>query len=117
MSILPAFREHIRLRAEDRPGVYRMTGCEGDIPYVEKSVRTRSRILSYFNAWAGDKPDLLMRETRAVEWEYVPNEFAALLREMRLIQRIGRATTCSTSAVPPTASSSSPGSSRPAWPR
>ena len=87
MSILPALREHIRLQAEDRPGVYRMIGGDGDVLYVGKSVRVRSRVLSYFNAERGEKAASILGEARAVEWEYVPNEFAALLREMRLIQR------------------------------
>jgi excinuclease ABC subunit C len=87
VSFLPALREHVRLVAEDRPGVYRMLDGSGDVLYVGKSVRVRARVLSYFNAPEGDKPELLMREARAVEWEYVPNEFEALLKEMRLIQR------------------------------
>ena len=86
-SHLPALRAHVRLRAEDRPGIYRMLGADGAVIYVGKSVRVRARVLSYFNAPEGDKAELLMREARAVEWEYVPNEFAALLGEMRLIQR------------------------------
>jgi excinuclease ABC subunit C len=87
MSVLPALREHVRLRAEDRPGVYRMIDQNGDILYVGKSVRVRSRVLSYFNAVPGEKPESIMRQARAVEWEYAPNEFAALLSEMRMIQR------------------------------
>ena len=87
MSFLPSLREHIRLKAEDRPGVYRMVDGSGDVIYVGKSVHVRTRVLSYFNAAPGEKPELLMRATRAVEWEYVPNEFEALLKEMRLIQR------------------------------
>lgn len=87
MSFLPALREHIRLEAEDRPGVYRMLDGNGDVLYVGKSVRVRTRVLSYFNAEEGKKPELLMREACAVEWEYVPNEFEALLKELRLIQR------------------------------
>ncbi|MSR36204.1 MAG: nuclease [Gemmatimonadetes bacterium] len=87
MSFLPALREHIRLKAEDRPGVYRMLDGNGDVLYVGKSVRVRSRVLSYFTAAEGEKGELLMRETRAVEWKYVPNEFEALLTELRLIQR------------------------------
>ena len=87
MSLLPALREHVRLRAEDRPGVYRMIDGNGDVLYVGKSVRVRSRVLSYFNAPRGEKPDSIIRQARAVEWEYAPNEFAALLSEMRLIQR------------------------------
>ena len=87
MSVLPALREHVRLRAENRPGVYRMFDQNGDVLYVGKSVRVRSRVLSYFNAPRGEKLDSIMRQARAVEWEYAPNEFAALLSEMRLIQR------------------------------
>lgn len=87
MSFLPALRERVRLEAEDRPGVYRMTDGNGDVLYVGKSVRVRARVLSYFNAPEGEKAELLMREARAVEWEYVPNEFEALLKELRLIQR------------------------------
>ena len=87
MSVLPALREHVRLRAEDRPGVYRMIDENGDVLYVGKSVRLRTRVLSYFNAPRGEKPESIMGQARAVEWEYVPNEFAALLSEMRLIQR------------------------------
>src|SRR5688500_968791 len=87
MSFLPALREHVRAKAEDRPGVYRMLDGNGDVLYVGKSVRVRTRVLSYFNAEKDEKPELLMREARAVEWEYVPNEFEALLKEMRLIQR------------------------------
>ena len=79
MSVLPALREHVRLRAEDRPGVYRMIDQNGDVLYVGKSVRVRSRVLSYFNALPGEKPESIMRQARAVEWEYAPNEFAALL--------------------------------------
>jgi excinuclease ABC subunit C len=87
MSFLVALREQIRLAAEDRPGIYRMLGEDRAVIYVGKSVRVRARLFSYFNAPAGEKPELLLRETRAIEWEYVPNEFAALLGEMRLIQR------------------------------
>src|SRR5688572_27003580 len=87
LPTLAALREQVRLRAEDRPGIYRMLDAAGAVLYVGKSVRVRTRLLSYFNAVEGEKAELLMREARAVEWEYVPNEFAALLGEMRLIQR------------------------------
>ena len=66
MSVLPALREHVRLRAENRPGVYRMIDQNGDVLYVGKSVRVRSRVLSYFNAPRGEKPDSIMRQARAV---------------------------------------------------
>ena len=82
MSLLPALREHVRLKAEDRPGIYRMLDGNGGVIYVGKSVRVRTRVLSYFNAPEGEKAELLMREARAIEWEYVPNEFEALLKEI-----------------------------------
>ncbi|MBW3535550.1 MAG: GIY-YIG nuclease family protein [Gemmatimonadetes bacterium] len=82
-----ALRAHVRSHAEDRPGVYRMYGEGGRLLYVGKSVRVRSRILSYFSAPRGEKAAELIREARRVAWEYVPNEFEALVREMKLIQR------------------------------
>jgi len=82
-----ALKERVRLQAEDRPGIYRMLDENGSVLYVGKSVRVRSRVLSYFQATDGKKAQRLMRETRSLEWEYTPNEFAALLDEMRLIQR------------------------------
>ena len=42
MTFLPALREHVRLRAEDRPGIYRMLDAEGGAIYVGKSVRVRT---------------------------------------------------------------------------
>lgn len=86
-SLLPTLREHVRTHAENRPGVYRMLGPAEEPLYVGKSVRVRTRLLSYFRAERGGKPWEMIRETARIEWEYVPNEFGALLREMRLIQR------------------------------
>lgn len=82
----PTLREHVRARAENRPGVYRMFGPDGRILYVGKSVRIRSRLLSYFRAPRGDKAWELIKESTRIEWEYIPNEFAALVREMKQIQ-------------------------------
>ena len=50
-----------------------------------RSVRVRSRLLSYFRA-ADGKTGRLVREAADVAWEYLPNEFAAVFREMRLIR-------------------------------
>ncbi|MCA9739369.1 MAG: nuclease [Gemmatimonadota bacterium] len=87
VSNVEALRESVRGRAENRPGVYRMVGGGGDVLYVGKSIRVRTRLLSYFRAQKGDKAFDLMRETASIEWDYIPNEFGALVREMRLIQR------------------------------
>ena len=83
----PALRAHVASHAEDRPGVYRMYDRDGALIYVGKSVRVRSRVLSYFSAPPGEKAAELIREARRVAWDYVPNEFEALVREMKLIQR------------------------------
>lgn len=87
MHANPTLKEHVRAQAENRPGVYRMFGPGDELLYVGKSVHVRTRLLSYFRAARGDKAWELIRETSRVAWEYIPNEFAALIREMKLIQR------------------------------
>jgi excinuclease ABC subunit C len=44
-------------------------------------------MLSYFRAPPGEKAAELVAEAGQAEWEYVPDEFGALIREMRLIHR------------------------------
>ena len=83
----PTLREHIRIQAENRPGVYRMFGPGDELLYVGKSVHVRTRVLSYFRASKGEKAWELIRETARIEWDYIPNEFSALVREMKLIQQ------------------------------
>lgn len=78
-------RDDVRTRAEDRPGVYRWLAGDGRVLYVGRSVRVRSRLLSYFRA-ADGKTGRLVREAADVAWEYLPSEFAAVFREMRLIR-------------------------------
>ncbi|MGH7467559.1 MAG: GIY-YIG nuclease family protein [Longimicrobiales bacterium] len=82
-----ALRDHVRELAQDRPGVYRMIGPDGNVVYVGKSVRLRTRLLSYFRADRADKATDIISATRQIEWEYVPSEFASLLLELQLIQR------------------------------
>lgn len=83
-----ALRAKVRARAENRPGLYRMLDADGAVLYVGKSVRLRSRLLSYFRAPRGEKPAELLSATRSLSWSYVPNEFHALIRELRLIKRL-----------------------------
>ena len=74
--------------AADRPGIYRMLSADGEVLYVGKSKRVRSRLLSYFRcAYPGDKGARILRSAESIEWEYTPSEFAALLQELRLIKR------------------------------
>jgi excinuclease ABC subunit C len=82
----PSLREHVRAHAENRPGVYRLQDRDGRILYVGKSVRVRARLLSYFRSKEGEKAAELMKEAESADWEYVPDEFGALIRELRLIQ-------------------------------
>jgi excinuclease ABC subunit C len=82
----PTLREHIRARVENRPGIYRMIGPDEELLYVGKSVRVRTRVLSYFRANKGEKAWELIRGTQRIEWEYIPNEFYSLVQEMKLIQ-------------------------------
>ena len=82
-----ALREYVRTHAENRPGVYQMLGADGDPLYVGKSIQVRTRLLSYFRAPPEEKATKLILETGRIQWEYIPNEFSTLVREMKLIQR------------------------------
>jgi excinuclease ABC subunit C len=80
-------REVVRRSARNVPGVYRMLGVRGDVLYVGKSRQVRTRLLSYFRLpWPEHRHARLLRETAHIEWEESPSEFAALLRETRLIR-------------------------------
>lgn len=80
-------RELVRRNAQNVPGVYRMIGARGDVLYVGKSRKLRTRLLSYFRLpWPEHRHARMLRETANIEWEATPNEFAALLREARLIR-------------------------------
>jgi excinuclease ABC subunit C len=81
-------RESVRAGADDRPGVYRMMSPGGEIIYVGKSKRVRSRLLSYFRgAYPEHKGARILREADQIAWDYTPNEFDALVQELRLIKR------------------------------
>ncbi len=85
---IAAMRVHVKDTADDRPAVYRMIAEDGEIVYVGKSKRVRSRLLSYFRAsFPEDKGARILRDATKIEWEYVPSEFAALLTELRLIKQ------------------------------
>lgn len=85
---LAEMRANVRAHAEDRPGVYRMLSDDGEIVYVGKSKRVRTRLLSYFRAaFPEEKGARILREAVRIDWDYVPSEFAALLEELRLIKR------------------------------
>lgn len=79
-------RESIRARASNRPGVYRIYGKDSELIYVGKSVRVRTRLLSYFRASEGEKAHRVMEVAEGAEWNYTPDEFSALVEEMKLIR-------------------------------
>jgi excinuclease ABC subunit C len=81
--------EDVRARAENRPGVYRMLTSGGEVVYVGKSKRIRTRLLSYFRcAFPEEKGARILREADRIEWDYVPSEFAALLEELHQIKKL-----------------------------
>src|SRR5665811_1532945 len=85
---LAVMRTNVRETAADRPGVYRMLSSEGEVLYVGKSKRVRSRLMSYFRCeYPEDKGARILRSAESIEWDYTPSEFAALLQELRLIKR------------------------------
>lgn len=86
---LAAMKGHVRADAADRPGIYRMLSTDGEVVYVGKSKRVRSRLLSYFRcAYPEEKGARILRAAAHIEWDYEPSEFAALLAELRQIKRL-----------------------------
>lgn len=78
----------VKERAENKPAVYRMVAADGEVVYVGKAKQLRTRLLSYFRGvYPDDKGARILREADAIDWEYVPSEFAALLTELRHIKR------------------------------
>jgi excinuclease ABC subunit C len=86
---LDALRDLVKAGTQDRPGIYRFLGSEGEVLYVGKSKQLRTRLLSYFRAeWPHDKGARILWRAARIEWEYQPSEFASLLRELRLIKQL-----------------------------
>lgn len=85
---LATMRGEVRAAAEDRPGIYRMLSTDGEVLYIGKSKRVRTRLLSYFRCvYPHDKGARILRDAHRIDWEYTPSEFAALLRELQLIKQ------------------------------
>jgi len=79
---------HVKLNARDLPGVYEMRSADGEIIYVGKAKKLRTRLLSYFRAeYPAEKGARILREAAEIQWEYVPTEFASLLEELKRIKR------------------------------
>ena len=85
---LAHLRRRVGALAEDRPAVYRMIDASGRVMYVGKAKHLRSRLLSYFRArYPEEKSARILQAATDIQWDYVPSEFAALLRELREIRR------------------------------
>ena len=87
-------KKELKLRSEVQkhcpriPGVYGMLDSQGALIYIGKAKCLRSRLMSYFRPKSReDKAGKIIRHTRSLVWESTPNEFAALVRELELIQR------------------------------
>jgi excinuclease ABC subunit C len=88
-SHVATLRGEVRAAAQDRPGIYRMLSSDGEVLYIGKSKRVRTRLMSYFRcAYPEEKGARILREAHAIDWEYTPSEFAALLRELQLIKQL-----------------------------
>lgn len=88
-SHVATLRGDVRGAAEDRPGIYRMLSSDGEVLYIGKSKRVRTRLMSYFRcAYPEEKGARILRQAHAIDWEYTPSEFAALLRELQLIKQL-----------------------------
>lgn len=70
------------------PGVYKYLNSQGKIIYVGKAKDLRKRVSSYFlkSSTLSLKTDRLVRDTRAIEFVIVNNEYEALLLENNLIK-------------------------------
>jgi excinuclease ABC subunit C len=65
-----------------------MIDADGLLIYIGKAKHLRARLMSYLRAAGQDRRALrIIRSTRSIVWEYQVSEFAALLRELELIQR------------------------------
>ncbi|NJD09976.1 MAG: nuclease [Gemmatimonadetes bacterium] len=80
-------RAAVRATCEKRPGIYWMVGPGGEVLYVGKSREVRTRLLSYFRASPNEKAHEIIGNTHEIAWEYAPSEFAAVVAELRAIQR------------------------------
>jgi excinuclease ABC subunit C len=64
-----------------------MLDPRGRVVYIGKAKNLRTRLMCYFRANSRDpKAGRIIRHTRTLVWEHAENEFAALLRELELIQ-------------------------------
>ncbi len=84
--------EHLENRLKEippEPGVYFMRGHNGDILYIGKSKKLRSRVRSYFrdSQRLSDRIAMMVRQVREIEFIVTDNESEALALEANLIKQ------------------------------
>ena len=77
------------LALPERPGVYIMRDARGDVIYVGKATRLRSRVRSYFGSSRSLEPKVraLAQQVASVDHLVTRNESEALLLEATLVKR------------------------------
>lgn len=82
------FRRQLCEQCPRQPGVYGMLDVNHELIYVGKATSLRARLLSYFRPRSrARKAFRVAVRTRGIVWEHAADGFAALLRELELIQR------------------------------
>ena len=91
---IAVMRTHVRDNAADRPGVYRMISSDGEIVYVGKSKRIRSRLLSYFRcAFPRDKGARILRGADQIDGTTCPASSPRCYRNCASSSAFGRGST------------------------
>jgi DNA polymerase-3 subunit epsilon len=71
------------------PGVYIFYNAEGDVLYVGKSIKMRSRVLSHFGGDINSGKELRMcQETADIEYRETSGELSALFLESKLVKEL-----------------------------
>ncbi len=84
---LEQLRAFVRDHARNVPGVYLMRDARGNVLYAGKSVKLRTRVLSYFRLpFPDNRHARMLREAATIEFIETANEFEALIREVRTIR-------------------------------
>ncbi|MDJ0601783.1 MAG: excinuclease ABC subunit UvrC [Crocosphaera sp.] len=89
MSSIPQILDHKIAIIPNEPGVYLMRDREGDILYIGKSKRLRSRVRSYFQPGQYHSPriTLMVQQVADIEFIVTDTEAEALALEANLIKQ------------------------------
>ncbi|MBI4251072.1 MAG: GIY-YIG nuclease family protein [Candidatus Tectomicrobia bacterium] len=102
-----ALREAVRLLPE-KPGIYIFKGAAGEVLYVGKALRLRSRVRSYFAKRLDRGPWIarMVEGIASLEHVVTSNEVEALILESNYVSATSPSTTCccATTSTSPTSS-------------